>query len=106
MSGDTQSRHCWWLMLAVSLAHNKLLSTTKMRGRTWKPVAPGTRLNDLQSKDENVFRPDEQPSGVTAVGPDQPDGGEAAAQCGQESGCGVAVLDRAAVTTTPSSCGM
>src|SRR6476646_9047615 len=21
MSGDTQSRHCWWLMLVVSLAH-------------------------------------------------------------------------------------
>ena len=22
MSGETQSRHCWWLMLMVSLAHN------------------------------------------------------------------------------------
>ena len=51
----------------------------------------GEAFDDLQSKGENVFRPDEQPSGVTAVGPDQPDGGEAAAQCGQESVCGVAV---------------
>ena len=59
----------------------------------------GDAFDDLHShskdsKGENVFRPDEQPSGVTAVGPDQPDGGEAAAQCGQESVCGVAVLDR------------
>ena len=23
MSGDTQSRHCWWLMLVVSLAHTR-----------------------------------------------------------------------------------
>jgi hypothetical protein len=32
--------------------------------------------------------------GVAAVGPDQPDGAEAGAQCGQESVCGVAVGDR------------
>ena len=51
-------------------------------------------FDDLQSKGENVFRPDEHPSGVAAVGPDQPDGGEAAAPCGQESVCGVAVGDR------------
>jgi len=43
----------------------------------------GEAFDDLHSKGENVFRPDEQPSGVTAVGPDQPDGGEAAARCGQ-----------------------
>ena len=53
----------------------------------------GDAFDDLHSKGENVFRPDEQPSGVTAVGPDQPDGGEAAAQCGQESVFGTAVLD-------------
>ena len=35
----------------------------------------GDAFDDLHSKGENVFRPDEQPSGVTAVGPDQPDGG-------------------------------
>ena len=23
MSGETQSFHCWWLMLVVSLSHNK-----------------------------------------------------------------------------------
>src|SRR6476659_9824645 len=54
----------------------------------------GDAFDDLHSRGENVFRPDEQPSGVTAVGPDQPDGGEAAAQCDQESVCGVAVGDR------------
>src|SRR6476620_1812217 len=54
----------------------------------------GDAFDDLHSKGENVFRPDEQPSEVTAVGPDQPDGGQAAAQCGQESVCGVAVGDR------------
>ena len=30
MSGDTQSRHCWWLMLVVSLAHNQLGATPQV----------------------------------------------------------------------------
>ena len=76
----------WWSGLVSSsrtqrrclLIHAKLLSTTQMRGRTWKPAAPGMGLM-MPSKGENVCRPDEQPSGVTAVGPDQPDGGEAGA---------------------------
>src|SRR6476620_8154653 len=38
----------------------------------------GDAFDDLHSKGENVFRPDAQPAGVTDVGTDQPDGGEAA----------------------------
>src|SRR4029077_19576881 len=76
------------------LIHAKLFSTTQMPGPDVETSGAGDAFDDLQSKGENVFRPDEQPSEVTAVGPDQPDGGEAAAQCGQESVCGVAALDR------------
>ena len=54
----------------------------------------GDTFDDLHRQGENIFRPDWQPSGITAIGPDQPDGGESAAQCDQESVRGVAVLDR------------
>lgn len=54
----------------------------------------GDAFDDLHRQGESVFRPDGQPSRISAVGPDQPDGGEPAAQCGQESVRGVAVLDR------------
>jgi hypothetical protein len=76
------------------LSHAKLLSDHPSAGPDVETSGAGDAFDDLHSKGENVFRPDEQPSGVTAVGPDQPDGGEAAAQCGQESVCGVVVLDR------------
>ena len=34
ISGETQSRHCWWLMLAVSLAHSMSGDATAGHSRT------------------------------------------------------------------------
>ena len=34
ISGETQSRHCWWLMLAISLAHSMSGGATAGHSRT------------------------------------------------------------------------
>src|SRR6476619_4190580 len=90
----------WWSGFVVARAAAVLVDPRETSldhlnaGPDVETSGAGDAFDDLHSKGENVFRPDQQPSGVTAVGPDQPDGGEAAAQCGQQSVCGVAVLDR------------
>jgi hypothetical protein len=41
MFGDTQSGHCWWLMLAVSLAHTADVASGKASHRFAERVADG-----------------------------------------------------------------
>jgi hypothetical protein len=52
-------------------------------------------FGDRHGKGQNLFRPVHQPSGVSAVGPDQADGAERRAERRQQPACSVPVLEPA-----------
>jgi hypothetical protein len=73
-----------WLLIS------ERLSTTHRRGRTTKPGSVCVTIWTVRCT--TWPGPDQQPSRLSGIGPDQGDGGEAFAQPGQQSvGC-VAVL--------------